>query len=83
MDKRDGPAGIYWTTVVCLKANSEDVLLKCGKEAVKAAALTNTRGQQRVEKGREVKQLMTEDWKKVRQSKGLPTFCNNIWTHIS
>lgn len=67
---------------MCLNTNGEDILLKCSKQAVKAAALRNNREQQHSEQGNKASSLW-KDWRKLRQSKWLPAFCNNIWTHVS
>lgn len=44
-------------TCMCLNTNGEDILLKCGKQGKKAAALTNNREQQHVEQGNKASSL--------------------------
>lgn len=43
VDKRDGPAAVYWMTSLFLEAACEDVPLKHGTQAMKAASLANKR----------------------------------------
>lgn len=62
MDKRGGPAAIYWISLF-LEAACEDVSLKHGTQAVEDASLANKR---RAGCRREGKQLMVEDWRKVK-----------------
>lgn len=42
---------------MCLYTNDEDILLKCGKQAGKAAALTNNREQQHTEQDNKANRL--------------------------